>query len=159
MTTRFRLRRADGKTFLHRRGFECDRFGIYLHKMEAEDPGVDLHDHPWPFGSLILWGGYWEERCNVDKAIRRAQVAEFVETFGPYHCPRGDMVKRGWFSWRRLGLHECHRITGLFWKTNWSLVIRGRKRTDRQWGFFTPTGFVDSDEYDKDRRDMWEEAA
>jgi len=34
-------------------------FNIFLHKFHRSDPD-DLHDHPWPFITFILKGGYWE---------------------------------------------------------------------------------------------------
>lgn len=35
---------------------------IYLHHFHASDADSDLHNHPWPGSSLILAGGYREER-------------------------------------------------------------------------------------------------
>ena len=34
-------------------------FNIFLHRFLKSDPD-DLHDHPWNYRTLILWGGYWE---------------------------------------------------------------------------------------------------
>ena len=34
-------------------------FNIFIHKFCKSDPG-DLHDHPWNFAHIILYGGYWE---------------------------------------------------------------------------------------------------
>ena len=34
-------------------------FNIFVHKFCKSDPG-DLHDHPWDFVHIILYGGYWE---------------------------------------------------------------------------------------------------
>ena len=34
-------------------------FNIFLHKFMKGDPD-ELHDHPWPYATLILKGGYWE---------------------------------------------------------------------------------------------------
>ena len=34
-------------------------FNIFLHKFLKGDP-EDVHDHPWPYATLILKGGYWE---------------------------------------------------------------------------------------------------
>ena len=34
-------------------------FNIFLHKFLKSDPD-DLHDHPWSYRTIILWGGYWE---------------------------------------------------------------------------------------------------
>lgn len=63
---RLTLRRADGQVYLNRWGVGHDRVGrVLLHKMEAPDPGVDLHDHPWWFVSIVLWGGYTEQRADI----------------------------------------------------------------------------------------------
>ena len=29
-------------------------FGIYLHRFDGPDPRETLHDHPWPFVSVVL---------------------------------------------------------------------------------------------------------
>lgn len=34
-------------------------FNVFIHKFLKSDPD-DLHDHPWPFMSIILRGGYYE---------------------------------------------------------------------------------------------------
>ena len=40
---------------------ERDRFpfNVFLHKFLKGDPD-DVHDHPWPYATLILNGGYYE---------------------------------------------------------------------------------------------------
>lgn len=174
---RLTLRRADGQVYLDRWGLISDRVGgVLLHRMEAPDPGLDLHDHPWPFVSIILWGGYTEYRCDVREAVERAQRAEAVErevveigqlyrernrlaADAPLqvHIPdgarRGRLVRRRWLSARRMGLHECHTISALSRRTSWSLVIRGRRRPKLDpdhnvWGFFHPSGYMPEDVYD-----------
>ena len=45
-----------GRWFLFRLG---KYFGVFLHRFHASDP-EGLHDHPWPWGRLILKRGYWE---------------------------------------------------------------------------------------------------
>lgn len=40
--------------------FRVPAFGVYLHNMRRSDYDRALHDHPWPFVSLVLRGGYWE---------------------------------------------------------------------------------------------------
>jgi hypothetical protein len=150
---RMTLRRADGRVYLDRWGFGCSRGGIYLHRMEAPDPGLDLHDHPWAFLSLVLAGGYTEERCAARVA---REVAETDDWKGS--GVRGDVQHRSRWSIRRLRLDECHRVTRLDAdRTCWTIVLRGPRR--RIWGFYTPDGFVDEDTYDRtvrmDRRDLW----
>ena len=34
-------------------------FNVFLHKFLKGDPD-DVHDHPWPYATLILKGGYYE---------------------------------------------------------------------------------------------------
>jgi len=53
--------------------FHCPYFGIYLHKWLKPDPRETPHNHPWPFFSLILWGGYEEILfgCPSPRAYRR----------------------------------------------------------------------------------------
>lgn len=168
MSARLRLRRADGRVYLDRYGFEFPSkreatderpgrapfFGVFLHRMDAPDPGIDLHDHPWWFGSLILWGGYVEERATARDAPGLAAIAEQFPT-----CTRGVVERRRWLSWRTMRLDECHRIVGLGGRRAWTLVIHGPVR--RGWGFFLPDGWMDWRTYDRtiraERRDMYAE--
>jgi len=149
-----RLRRADGAIYLDRWGVECRLGGIFLHKMEAPDPGIDLHDHPWWFTSLILWGGYTEERCTTSRACAVAEWAESVDL-----PRRGYRRHRRWLSLETTPLDFAHRITELRRRTSWSLVLHGPKR--RTWGFYPPSGRLDWRVYDDtvraERRDMWAE--
>lgn len=161
LVRRMILRRADGRIYLNRWGIGHKKIGsIFLHRMDAPDPGIDLHNHPWWFASLVLWGGYIEERANSDDAPALARHAEQLDVprWG-VHWPRGTVVRRRPGSFRSLDLGECHTITGLLRSRCWTLVVTGPTR--RTWGFFLPTGFVDEDEYDRtvrvDRRDLWNE--
>lgn len=183
-TERLRLRRHDGQIFLDRWGVEHDRIGgIFLHKMSAPDPGIDLHDHPWWFASLVLQGGYIEERAASRESPRHAQLAdaphestielepgnvvpftdELRETLGfgdDPPRPRGVVYARRRGSVRTMRLDESHRITQLTSSICWTLVMHGPRR--RRWGFFLPSGWVDEHTYDEtvrvDRRDLWNEA-
>ena len=47
---RFYIFLKDRKTF---------PFNIFIHRFLKSDPD-DLHDHPWAFRTIILFGGYWE---------------------------------------------------------------------------------------------------
>lgn len=136
---RFRLRREDGTLYLNRWGMEIPGVGgVLLHRMDAPDPDIALHDHPWSFVSIILAGGYTEERALTRDAARFALAAEKYEVGD--HLQRGEIVERRRWSVRRLGLEECHRITHLAGKVSWSLVIHGPRRWP--WGFWTAKGWV-----------------
>lgn len=146
-----RLRRADGQVYLERWGLEWKHLGgLFVHRMSAPDPGIDLHNHPWHFSSLVLWGAYEEERCD----------SLFASSFARFNWPserRGERSTRRWLSWRSLNLNECHRIVKLHRPHVWTLVVHGPWR--RNWGFYMPEGYVESTHYSRSRRDMWEEAA
>lgn len=155
---RLTLRRADGRVYLNRWGFGHDRIGkVLLHRMDAPDPGIDLHDHPWSFLTIILWGGYTEERASIRDAERLATVADVLDDLADEQHPRGEVQRVRWLSARLMRLDECHRITELRRKTSWSLVICGPVR--RGWGFYTSDGYVPEPIYDQTiragRRDLW----
>lgn len=137
MTARLKLRRDDGRIYLRRIGFEHPRIGgVFIHRMSAPDPGLDLHNHPWRFWSVILWGGYVERRRETARSRSSLQI-------------------RGLLSLRAMRLRENHRIVSLLRGSSWSLVIHGPHV--RSWGFFTPDGFVDWQDYDQSRRGLGEE--
>ena len=153
MLKRLRLRRGDGEVYLDRWGWRTRWFGIYLHRMTAPDPGVDLHDHPWPFVSLILRGGYIEERADVRTAHT---AASFAESW-PDHCERGHKITWMPGTIHRVRVDECHRIIGLRRVPTWTLVFTGRRY--RNWGFYEPGagGFKGNVPYSTARRDLYAE--
>lgn len=87
--------------------------GLKLHKFIASDKDC-MHDHPWAFVSVMLWGSYIEETDAGQKTISSPAV----------------MYRRA---------EHKHRIlyTG---KTCWTLVLTFRRV--REWGFFTKEGWV-----------------
>lgn len=169
---RLTLRRADGNVYLNRWGVGHDRIGrVLLHRMDAPDPGVHLHDHPWWFVTIPLWGGYieqriptrdasnyatWAENEDRDRAEARAHLRD-LRRDTTYRAPRGVIqTVRPWKP-RVMRLDECHRITRLYRRTCWTLVIGGPRR--RTWGFYLPSGFMPESVYDAtvrpERRDLW----
>jgi hypothetical protein len=149
---RLRLRRNDGAVYLDRWGWRCRWFGVYLHRMTAPDPGRDLHDHPWWFASLILRGGYCEERAETRVASRLSLIADAY----PETCRPGLISHRYAFSssmLRTMRMDECHRITALHRNPTWTLVLTGPNR--RSWGFYEPDGFVRAQESSTARRPMY----
>lgn len=151
---RLTLRRADGRVYLDRWGFGHERIGrMLVHRMTAPDPGIDLHDHPWWFVTIPLWGGYVEQRANIREAADLAVIAEAY----PNTCTRGVVEERRPFRPRLMRLDECHTITRLRRPTCWTLVIGGPRR--RRWGFYLTSGYMTEAEYDRtvraERRDLW----
>lgn len=128
----------DGRPFLERWGLCHDRFGgFYVHHIAGPDPGIDLHDHPWWFASIVLSGGYSEKEERTIAAELYPTVCTGVPRF-----------------WRRWSIHKmplvvAHRITHVLPGT-WTFVLRGP--THRVWGFYTPDGWVAHDRYDYETR-------
>ncbi len=150
---RLTLRRGDGTTYLDRWGISHPRIGgVLLHRMDAPDPGVDLHDHPWWFCSIILAGGYVEERATTKNATALAHLAETVEKRTGRYEPRGWLETRRRWSIRTMRRSECHRIVALTGRRSWSLVINGPRRGT--WGFYEPDGFVTHVNQATERRNL-----
>ena len=87
---------------------------VRVHEILRSDEGRDPHDHPWPYVTVILKGGYFETRYN-DKG-------EFVSR--KWHGP-GSILYRPAGSWHRLDLPNGMVTTTLF--------ITGPKV--QSWGF------------------------
>lgn len=127
----------DGKTFLRRRGFDLRRIGgIVVHHIDGPDPGLDMHDHPWSFITIILRGGYIEEAAHTTVLNIAAE--------------RGYGVHSTIRRWRRWSIHRmpltvAHRIIHADQDTL-TLMLRWRKV--RTWGFYTPAGWVSWEDYD-----------
>jgi hypothetical protein len=94
-------------------------FNVFLHKFLKGDPD-DVHDHPWPYATLILKGGYYEWVPEFDRDGR--MFGQRRHWRGPGHfrisCPG---------SYHRIELKE-----GV---TAWTLFMPGPHL--REWGFLT----------------------
>lgn len=134
---------SDGTVYL-RRWFLCPRHPqdnkftsrLYLHKFHRGDQDRHLHDHPWPFRSLILKGGYWEHSFDPIYAKLRARlrdewIAASIPRTRREWCGPGSIVKRG-AKW-------AHKVELKNDKPAWSLFLTGPK--ERNWGFHTEQGW------------------
>lgn len=118
------ITREDGKIYLVRWNiFQCPWFTIKLHKILKSDDAC-LHDHPWPFMSIILKGGYVE---HVEK--------DGVKSSRIYH-PFNILFRRAEHR-HRLEIHQ----------TCWTFVITLNRV--RQWGFWTKSGWVEWFKYEQ----------
>lgn len=87
-------------------------FNIFIHNFHKSDPD-DLHDHPWPFITIILKGGYWE------------------------HTPKGKFWRgAGTVNWA--GARSLHRVEIVPDIDTWTLFIPGP--AVREWGFIDGNG-------------------
>jgi hypothetical protein len=104
-------------------------FGSRVHHILRSDEGRDFHDHPWPYLTIILRGGYWE----VTPDFFDGQV---IGETRRWHGP-GSVLLRGARSWHRLELPEG--------ATAWTLFCTGPKV--QHWGFLTAKGKIYWREY------------
>ncbi len=94
-------------------------FNIFLHNFHKSDPD-DLHDHPWPFITIILKGGYWE------------------------HTPKGKFW-RGAGTINCAGSKSLHRVELEPGVDTWTLFMPGP--TVREWGFIDKGIWKRHDQY------------
>jgi len=91
-----------------------DGVSIYLHKFHRSDSDGALHNHPWIWSrSLVLVGGYSEERRKESQVVRREVLPG---------------------SWNTIDANDFHRVD-LLEKDCWSLFFAGPK-TSKSWGFW-----------------------
>jgi hypothetical protein len=116
-----------------------DKFAVYLHKFHRSDRD-DLHDHPWPFISIILWRGYFEE-------VPAVWTYEPADHYSNEGLRKRKRVWPGAVLFRK-ATHQ-HRVILVNGKPAWTLVIRGAYVRD--WGFLTGAGWQRWKEYFKER--------
>jgi hypothetical protein len=88
--------------------------GAYLHRFHRSDVDLELHNHPWRWAvSLMLVGGYSEERRGKDDVVRRRLILP-----GQLNFIRHD---------------DYHRVD-LVDGDAWSLFLVGPKVSS--WGFW-----------------------
>lgn len=111
-------------------------FNIFLHKFLKSDPD-DVHDHPWPFLTVILRGGYWEWTPQFDAEGRKTgEIARW--------CGAGSV--------RWASANTYHRIELDPNVTCWTLFMPGRKCRD--WGFLVRNQWIQWEEYLKQRKSV-----
>lgn len=136
----FSITRHDRDPYLMRLiVFKCPWFAVMLHFFAGSDDECP-HDHPWPFWSLILRGGYWEwSPCQNRPADRHGcRVCQ---------APDGSWLRAVWYgtgSLLRRGSTWLHRVeidpSKARTSRTISLVFTFVKV--RHWGFLTKSGWV-----------------
>lgn len=116
-------------------------FSIRLHHILLPDTDRDPHDHPWPFVSIILRGGYDEVWSPEADEFRR--VFKHLWTWSAAQRPKRV---------RRISHHrstDLHQITRFHRPGGaWTLFITGPER--RVWGFQTSDGWMDYKRYERE---------
>jgi hypothetical protein len=109
-------------------------FNVFLHKFLKSDPD-DVHDHPWPYATLILKGGYWEWLPQFDsQGLKIGEIAKW----------------RGPGSFRICKATSYHRIELDPNITAWTLFMPGPQR--REWGFLVKNKWTHNGDYLETRK-------
>lgn len=102
--------------------WRCKAFSVRIHHIMLPDLDRDPHDHPWPFLSIILKGGYREHWCPVEQYTADS----------PHHMVMNKMWL-GFFT-RHIGWYSFHRSTDLHaiqafdnGRDVWTLFLTGRE--------------------------------
>lgn len=104
---------------------------VRIHHILRSDSDRAFHDHPWPYLTIVLRGGYTEVKPMYDKS--GLYIGDSRKWYGP-----GSVLFRRSNSWHRLELSEG--------QTTWTLFTTGRYR--RKWGFMpNPATKVPHTEY------------
>lgn len=105
-------------------GWLSKLIGFKIHKIMASDD-LCLHDHPWPFISIILKTGYME--YFLDPAWKSGDMRPYVRKhwIGP-----GRIIYRP--------AHYIHRLEINAAKPTWTFVVTFK--VSRKWGFWSMAG-------------------
>lgn len=99
----------------------AQKFGIAIrvHHIIASDDDRAFHDHPWPYITVILKGGYWEVQPIFESGIYKGDTRTWRGA--------GSILIRKANSWHRLEIdpeHDC-----------WTMFSTGKYQ--QTWGFLT----------------------
>jgi hypothetical protein len=108
-------------------------FNIFLHRFLKSDPD-DVHDHPWPYATLILKGGYWEWQPIFDSKGKKIAETSTWRAAGHF---------------RTCGANSYHRIELDPSVDCWTLFMPGPQTRD--WGFLRKNKWVQHEQYLNDR--------
>lgn len=103
-----------------------------LHVIRQADGDRCLHDHPWSFVTVVLWGGYTEEYETEVILFYPRSPARLMATV--------LRERKVWpLSINYRPLHFKHRITKLHARVAITLVFTSPEM--REWGFYTSEGW------------------
>lgn len=110
--------------------------GLKVHRILRADHDRDLHDHPWWFVSLVLWGWY-EEEIPTTFTVNGSAGFGYAPGDELYVSGQTHTRRIRWFNRKpAVGRHRIVKVS----KHCWTLFINGPRV--RQWGFHTEHGFV-----------------
>ena len=104
-------------------------FNIFIHKFLKSDPD-DVHDHPWPYATLILKGGYYEWVPEFNSVGEKIGETRYWRGPGHFRVCKST-------SYHRIELKpdvDC-----------WTMFMPGPQK--REWGFLVNNKWVDNQTY------------
>jgi hypothetical protein len=111
-------------------------FNVFVHKFLKSDPG-DVHDHPWPYATLILKGGYWE----------------WIPVFNSLGVKFNEYkVWRGAGHFRICRAESYHRIELDPNITAWTMFMPGPHK--REWGFLVNNKWIHNEQYLEEKKNV-----
>ena len=137
------IRRSMRTPYFHLEGY-MDRYwlipynkfspAVRIHHILRSDNDRAFHDHPWPYLTIILRGGYFEVKPMFDKS--GLYIGDSRKWCGP-----GSVLFRRAKSWHRLEIPEG--------ETAWTLFITGKYQ--QRWGFMiNPRNKISYRDYEKE---------
>jgi hypothetical protein len=108
-------------------------FNVFIHKFLKGDPD-DVHDHPWPYATFILSGGYYEWVPKFNSIGEK--IDEIRHWRGPGHFRINQPT-------------SYHRIELKPGVTAWTLFMPGPHK--REWGFLVNNKWIHNEKYLTDK--------
>lgn len=97
-------------------------FDIFIHGIYKADEDEHLHDHPWDYFSIVLWGSY----------IERVRGGNNVQSFMTTSHRKAE---------------HTHKILSLKSEKVFTLFFAGKRRRD--WGYWVRGTWIDNVTYRK----------
>lgn len=104
-------------------------YSLRLHYIRRPDRDRHLHDHPWPFTSVVLRGNYLERM-----PFNHLQIHDAYSQPGMFNEEYCETIERTQGSIASRNIHQRHTIAHVSPGGVWTLFISGKKR--QMWGFW-----------------------
>lgn len=132
------IKNKKGELHFRRYGIKTPWFGIFLHFIYKADEEKHLHDHPWNYVSLCLYGHFTEEYNNPKFNVQPCVPVIYQD------CRAGKIIIRE--------AKRFHKIHKLYSKVVCTLFLTGSEK--RNWGYWLDDNtWVDHETYRKMKRE------
>lgn len=97
---------------------------VFLHKFVRDDDDRALHDHPWPFCSIMIRGKYLE--------VTGESEVDVAERYAPSICFRRANHKHRVVLWNLIDVVNDKLVSAKI--PCWTIIVTGPQ--SRTWGFW-----------------------